>query len=119
MKPFNKSTYEEAVLEDYAMRLSDQLKVAAAWKANAERNTKIETEKSQSLTMDIYAKLGTSIKYLGVNGYDSDREYANKYLSVDCVYTVKQTNVGNWSSSVELLEFPDKLFNTVMFSEVL
>ncbi len=119
MKPFNKSTYEEAVLGDYATRLNDQRKVAAVWKANAERNTKIEAEKSRSLTMDIYAKLGTSIRYLGVNGYDSDREYANKYLSVDSIYTVKRTEVGNWSSSVELLEFPDKLFNTVLFSEVL
>lgn len=68
--------------------------------------------------MDIYSEEGTKVRYLNQNGYDYEREEANKELVEGEVYTVKYTIVGSWYSTVVLKEFPDKEFNTVMFGAV-
>ena len=116
MKPFNKTYYAQAVVEDYMLTLLKKLE-AEGWKANAERNAKKEAERPPSPTMDIYSEVGTRIVYTGTNGYDGDREQANRCLSIGGTYTVKKIDVEAWSSSVELLEVPGKYFNTVMFRE--
>jgi len=68
--------------------------------------------------MNIYAKEGTKIKYLGFNGYKSDIEHANKYLKKDAIYTVLKTHVKAFYTNVILKEFPDQYFNSVIFEEV-
>ena len=68
--------------------------------------------------LNIYAPKGTRVIYKGFCGYDSDREYADKFLSVEEMYTVNRTDVGGWRTNVELKEFPGKMFNSVMFWEV-
>lgn len=66
--------------------------------------------------MGIHAAPGTSVIYTGFNGYDSDREYAEKFLKVGHRYTVSHIEIGGWSSDVELEEVPGKKFNTVHFA---
>jgi len=61
---------------------------------------------------------GRKVKYLQENGYDSDVEDANKYMTKGQILTVKEIYVGSWSSTVEFVELPDKEFNTVMFEDV-
>jgi hypothetical protein len=34
-------------------------------------------------TMNIYACLGTKVRFTGYGGYNSDQEYARRYLVVD------------------------------------
>lgn len=68
--------------------------------------------------MDIYAKLGTKVKFTGEGGYDNDRHFAFSHMDVGEVYTVKGITVGNWLSYVEFEELPGNRFNTVMFEEV-
>lgn len=69
-------------------------------------------------TMNIYAPKGTKVKYINRNGYDLHREWANKFLNENQVYTVDFTDVGGWKTYVYLEEVPDKGFNSVMFVEV-
>ena len=61
---------------------------------------------------------GRKVKYLQENGFDSDVEYANKYMTKGQILTVREIHVGRWSSTVEFVEVPDKKFNTVMFEDV-
>ena len=68
--------------------------------------------------MNIIAKEGTKVIYTGKNGYDGDKEYANKFLTIGETYTVVETIVHNYSSEVLFKEVPDKYFNTVHFEEV-
>ena len=70
------------------------------------------------MSMDIYAKPGTKVKFTGEGGYDSDKHVAFSYMKVGDVFTVKNIHVGNWVSYVEFEEFPTLRFNTVMFDEV-
>lgn len=70
--------------------------------------------------MNIYASRGSKVSFLNKNGYDRDLTYANEAgLKEGEVYTVLETEVGSWSSSVSLLEFPGKSFNTVMFDDAI
>ena len=86
------------------------------WKANAERNTKIEAERSlSSPPMSIRSKPGDRVVFMGRNGYNYELEEAKRCLSIGGTYTIKRIDVHNWSSSIELLEIPGKYFNTVMF----
>lgn len=87
------------------------------WKANAERNARIEAERPLSFSMDIYSKPGDRIVFMGRNGYEYQLQEAKLVLSIGGTYTIKRINVENWSSSVELLELPGKWFNTVMFRD--
>jgi hypothetical protein len=66
-------------------------------------------------TMDIYSPSGTTVYFLDENGYDSDREMARKHFTKGQALTVKDVDVGSWSSTVTFKELPGKWFNTVMF----
>jgi hypothetical protein len=61
---------------------------------------------------------GRKVRFLDENGYDIQRENANKYFKKNDVLTVKEIYVGRCSSDVEFEEFPNKKFNTVMFADV-
>lgn len=65
--------------------------------------------------IDIYAPQDTKVKYTGRGGYDHHKEYANKYLKVDEIYTIDRTDVGGWHTDVYLKEVPGKAFNSVHF----
>lgn len=68
--------------------------------------------------MNIHAKKGTKVRYTGKNGYDADLQQANQYLVVGEIYTVENTNVSGWSTSVLLQEIHKQRFNSVHFEEV-
>lgn len=86
------------------------------WKANAERNARIEAEMFLNAEpMDIYSPVGTRIVFMGRNGWDSELQSAKQSLSIGGTYTVANIIVEDWSSGVELLEAPGRFFNTVMF----
>lgn len=68
--------------------------------------------------MKIHGKPGDKVRFLGVNGYDGDLLYANKYMSKGTILTIAYINVGNWASLVSFVELPGKEFNTVMFEDV-
>lgn len=68
--------------------------------------------------MSIYAPEGTKVKFMNENGFDREKEYANKILDKNQIYTVDRVEVGGWVSYVYLKEFPNEAFNTVMFKEV-
>lgn len=68
--------------------------------------------------MRLNAPKGQTVKFCGVNGYPHELEEASSVLSSDKVYHVLYVNVYSSSSEVILQEFPDKIFNTVMFEEV-
>ena len=61
---------------------------------------------------------GRKVRFLNDNGYDSDREYANKYFKEGQILTIKEIYVGRSSSEVEFEDYPHKEFNTVMFEDV-
>jgi len=67
--------------------------------------------------MNIYARKGHRVVFLGYNGYPSELAHAKTLLSVGSVYTVDHTNVYSSSTSVKLVEFPKELFNSVMFED--
>lgn len=79
---------------------------------------KEQAEKEEDGTMDIYAKEGTKVRYTGKNGYDSQIEHANKYLTIGEIYTVYYTDVSGFSTTVYLKEVPNKGFNSVHFENV-
>lgn len=68
-------------------------------------------------TMEIYSEPGTKVIYTGKNGYDHDRERADKLLEVGKTYTVLETDVQPWSTGVSLEEVPNEWFNSVHFME--
>jgi len=61
---------------------------------------------------------GRKVIFLNDNGYDIQREIANRYFSKDTILTIKEIYIGRSSSEVEFEEFPNKKFNTVMFADV-
>jgi len=61
---------------------------------------------------------GRKVVFLNDNGYDIQREHANRYFSEGNILTVKEIYVGRSSSEVEFEEWPNKMFNTVMFADV-
>lgn len=68
--------------------------------------------------MNIYAKKGAKVRYTGKGGYDSDKRQANHFLTVGEVYTVENTSVHSWSTSVLLQEVEKERFNSVHFEDV-
>ena len=68
--------------------------------------------------MDLNARPGDKVKYLGKNGTSMDRLTADYYFVPGESYIVKDMKVGGWSSEVMLEEVPDKWFNTVMFDSI-
>jgi hypothetical protein len=68
--------------------------------------------------MSIYAKPGTKVRFLGVNGYVYELAEAKQLLSTDATYVVGKVEVDRFRSEVMLEEFPGRRFNTAMFAEV-
>lgn len=60
---------------------------------------------------------GRIVYFLNKNGYDIERELANKIFKKGQALTVKEIYVDRSSSKVEFLEFPNQQFNTVMFTD--
>ena len=71
-----------------------------------------------AITLNIYATPGTRVRYTGLNGYDADKEHANKYLVKGNIYTVRSIDISSWGSKVEFEEGPGLFFNTVHFKEI-
>jgi len=69
-------------------------------------------------SMDIYSEPETRVRYTGHGGYDHDKRHANKFLTVDAIYTIERTEVGDWHTDVFLKEVPGEVFNSVHFAEV-
>ena len=69
-------------------------------------------------TMDVWTADGEPVAFGNKNGYDWQREAAAKVLEEGMTYIVKSVDVGSWTSTVELVEFPGQHFNTVMFYNV-
>ena len=57
--------------------------------------------------MNIYARRGTKVKYLGTGGYDHHKEHADKHLKIGKIYTVETTDVDGWHTDVFLEEIYD------------
>ena len=68
--------------------------------------------------MDIQAKPGTKVKFIGKGSYDNDMHNAFDHMDVGEVFTVKNIDIDPWISHVEFEELPGITFNTVMFEEV-
>ncbi len=68
--------------------------------------------------MDIYSKPGTKVYFLGANGYEAELVDAMKIFLIGQHLTVKRIDVGSSISYVEFEEFPNRMFNTVMFNNV-
>lgn len=64
------------------------------------------------------APKGRKVKFLNKNGRDTERQEANKRFTQGQVLTVKEIYVGSSSSTVEFMELPKELFNTVMFEDI-
>jgi hypothetical protein len=70
-------------------------------------------------SMDIYSRRGTKVVFcFPQNGYDFDKDIANKCLFVGHIYTVDWIDVHSCSSSVHLVEVPGVSFNTVLFGDL-
>lgn len=69
-------------------------------------------------TMNIYAKPGTKVYFLGKNGYEGELNVALKTFEIGTELTVKSIAVASSISYVTFEEYPNKSFNTVMFSEM-
>lgn len=68
--------------------------------------------------MNIYAKAGDKVRFLGKNGMDSERLNARLHgLTKGKVYEVIETHVSGWYTSVVLVGFPGR-YNSVMFEDV-
>jgi len=69
--------------------------------------------------MNIFAGNGDLVRYVYPDsGHDSDQEIARKHLIFNQIYTVDNIKVYSSSSYMTLKEFPDIIFNPVMFEDV-
>lgn len=73
--------------------------------------------------INLYAKSGTKVKAIykdgkPFGGYDADENKVAKYCKEGVLYTIESIEAHNFSSTVELKEFPGQNFNTVLFVEV-
>jgi hypothetical protein len=69
--------------------------------------------------MNIYAIEGHKVKCSTLDaGYTYDMERATKYLEVGNEYTVDYTMVDSFSTDVCLREFPNVMFNSAFFEDV-
>lgn len=66
--------------------------------------------------MDIYSKPGTRVIFDNLGGYDAEQEAALKHLKIGESYTIKETEVHSFSTTVYLEECPEILFNSVQFA---
>jgi hypothetical protein len=65
--------------------------------------------------VDIYVHPGTVVYYLDENGYESDREYARKFMQKYQSLTVRDSDIGGFRTDLEFEELPGKWFNHAMF----
>ena len=65
----------------------------------------------------IYAEAGTKLVFLGENGHDQELERALNTLEKGKVYTLNYTDLGRSCTYFELEEFPDQMWNSVMFDK--
>ncbi len=69
-------------------------------------------------TMDLDTRPGARVVFAHpTNGYSGDVHRA-RMLTIGAEYTVARVSVGDSSSTVELVEFPGELFNTVQFQNM-
>ncbi|MBM7598275.1 hypothetical protein JOC34_000632 [Virgibacillus halotolerans] len=62
---------------------------------------------------------GRKVRFRNKGGWESDTEYAHKYLiNEGDILTVEEIYVGRSSSEAEFKEHPNITFNTVMFEDV-
>lgn len=74
----------------------------------------IETKKERGPTFSVH------VRYSFPNaGTQNDQTDAKTYLTLGKVYTIQRVEVFNWSSVIELVEFPGIEFNTILFSHTL
>ena len=74
-------------------------------------------------SLDIYAKPGTKVRAIYMNGeptngYADDKWTVVEHLSEDGIYTIERTEVHESSTDVYLFEFPGIRFNSVCLSPV-
>ena len=67
--------------------------------------------------MDIHAKKGTKVKFIGAHTCDELKDVI-AFLEVGKEYTVNHTDVHDFYTRVYLEEFPKKDFSSVMFEAV-
>ena len=68
--------------------------------------------------MNIFAPRGHLVlvsKTTAHNGYDSHAEDIEESLKIGKLYTIVSTDVGGSSTSIQLKEFPNKIWNSVNF----
>ena len=79
---------------------------------------KLSNYGTKGTRMNLKAQKGDRVIFLNENGYSRDLEQAIKCkLIPQQTYTVNSVKVGGWISYVELIELPEKWFNTVMFDD--
>jgi len=72
--------------------------------------------------MNIYAKKGDQVAVTEEsikNGHDCDKQKAKTNLSVGEIYTVESTKAFSLRTEVHLQEFPNVIFNSVQFIDVI
>ena len=66
--------------------------------------------------MNLLSRKGDKVIFLDENGYDIQLENAKKCgLIKGEAYTINDVSIGSFKSEVNLVEFPNAWFNTVMF----
>ena len=62
---------------------------------------------------------GRKIVFLNKGGYELQREFANEFFEEGQILTIKEIEVGSWSSEVYVEECERNMgFNTVMFADL-
>ena len=68
--------------------------------------------------MNIYAIKGHKVKCSSLTaGYQQDIVRAERYLELDKEYTIEQTHVSGYQTSVFIEEVPNISFNSVLFED--
>ena len=57
------------------------------------------------------------VKYTGKGGYQSEKDSADKLLSVGEWYDVESVDVGSFGTYLRLFGFDNKTFNSALFEE--
>jgi hypothetical protein len=84
-----------------------------------DRLKKNESENKDNFkTMSLSTPIGSYVQYMNKNGYDKDRELANRHLIEGDIYKVTGMDVFGYTSSVYLQDFDGIGFNTVMFKNL-
>jgi len=68
------------------------------------------------MSMNIHAEHGAKVVFTGNDGYEWQKEKANRFLKVGKVYEVDFTNVFSYNTDVYLVGF-DEPFNSVHFED--